>query len=97
VSPELTLLRQGQGRINDPYPEPDSGGVLPTPALFIGTVERTYRAAVGLSGRTGPLDLAANAGFHHVVNSGHQEGRTVNRFEGRIQATLGFSRGGVVQ
>jgi hypothetical protein len=71
--------------------------VLPTPALFIGTVERTYRAAVGLSGRTGPLDLAANAGFHHVVNSGHQEGRTINRFEGRIQATLGFSRGGVLQ
>ena len=97
VSPELTLLRQGEGRINDPYPEPDSAGVLPTPGLFIGTVERTYRAAVGLSGRTGPLDLAANAGFHHVVNTGHQEGRTVNRFEGRIQATLGFSRGGVLQ
>ena len=97
VSPELTLLRQGEGRINDPYPVPDAAGALSTPALFIGTVERTYRAAVGLSGRSGPLDLAANAGFHHVVNRGHQEGRTVNRFEGRIQATLGFSRGGVLQ
>jgi hypothetical protein len=97
LSPELTLLRQGEGRINDPYPEPDSAGVLTTPALFIGIVERTYRAAVGISGRAGPLDLAANAGFHHVVNSGHQEGRTVNRFEGRIQATLGFSRGGVLE
>jgi len=94
VSPELTLLRQGEGRINDPYPVPDAAGVLSTPSLFIGTVERTYRAAVGLSGRTGPLDLTANAGLHHVVNSGHQEGNTVNRFEGRIQATLGFSRGG---
>ena len=97
VAPELTLLRQGEGRINDPYPQPDAAGVLPTPALFIGTVERTYRAAVGLSGRTGPLDLTANVGFHHVVNSGHQEGRTTNRFEGRIQATLGISRGGVLQ
>jgi hypothetical protein len=97
VSPELTLLRQGEGRINDPYPVTDTNGVLPTPSLFIGTMERTYRAAVGLSGRSGPLDLAANAGFQHVVNSGHQEGRTVNRFEGRIQATLGFSRGGVLQ
>jgi hypothetical protein len=96
VSPELTLLRQGEGRINDPYPVPDGSGVLSTPSLFIGTVERTYRAAVGLSGRTGPLDLAANGGFHHVVNSGHLAGRTVNRFEGRIQATLGFSGGGVV-
>jgi hypothetical protein len=96
MSPELTVLRQGEGRINDPYPVPDATGVLSTPSLFIGTVERTYRAAVGLGGRTGPLDLLANAGFHHVVNSGHQEGRTVNRFEGRIQATLGFSRGGVL-
>ncbi len=97
LSPELTLLRQGEGRINDPYPVPNAAGVLPTPSLFIGTVERTWRAAVSLSGRTGPLDLTANAGFHHVVNSGHQAGRTVDRFEGRIQATLGFSRGGVLQ
>jgi hypothetical protein len=97
VSPELTLLRQGEGRINDPYPVPDATGVLSTPSLLIGTVERTWRAAVGLSGRTGPLDLAANAGFHHIVNTGHQEGRTVNRFEGRIQATLGISRGGVLE
>jgi hypothetical protein len=97
VSPELTLLRQGEGGINDPYPVPDAAGVLSTPSLFIGTVERTYRAAVGLSGRTGPLDLAANAGFHHVVNSGHLEGRTDSGFVGRIQATLGFSRGGALQ
>lgn len=97
LSPELTLLRQGEGRVNDPYPEPDTAGVLDTPALFIGVVEHTYRAAVGISGRSGPLDLAANAGFHHVVNSGHQEGRTVNRFEGRLQATLGLRAGGVLR
>ncbi|HEU4680348.1 MAG TPA: hypothetical protein VFS51_01300 [Gemmatimonadales bacterium] len=97
LSPELTLLRQGEGRINDPYPLPDPSGVLNTPSLFIGIVERTYRAAVGLSGRSGPLDLAADLGFHHVVNSRHQEGRTVNRFEGRLQATLGLARAGVLQ
>lgn len=95
LSPELTLLRQGEGQINDPYPAPDANGVLSTPALFIGVVERTYRAGVGLSGRSGPVDLAANAGFHHVVNSGHQEGHTVDRFEGRIQATIGLRRRGV--
>jgi hypothetical protein len=97
LSPELTVLRQGEGRINDPYPEPDVNDVLDTPALFIGIVERTYRAAIGLSGATGPLALIANAGFHHVVNSGHEQGRTVNRFEGRIQATVGISRGGVLK
>jgi hypothetical protein len=90
LAPELTILRQGEGRINDPYPVPDSNGVLSTPALFIGVVERTYRAALGVTGRSGPLDLAVSAGFHHVVNSGHQEGRTVDRFEGRLQATLGL-------
>jgi len=97
VSPELTVLRQGEGRINTPYPVPDANGVLATPALFIGVVERTYRGAVGLSGRTGPLELTGNAGLHHVVNSGNQEGRTVNRFVGTIQATLGFSRRGVLR
>ncbi len=97
LSPELTLLRQGEGEINDPYPLPDANGVLATPALFIGIVERTYRAAIGLTGAAGPLELTANAGFHHVVNRGHQQGRTVNRFEGRIQATVGFSQGGVLQ
>jgi hypothetical protein len=94
VTPELILLRQGEGRINDPYPVPDANGVLSTPALFIGVVERTYRAGLGVSGRSGPLDLAASAGFHHVVNSGHQEGNTVNRFEGRLQATVGLGRKG---
>jgi hypothetical protein len=97
LSPELTVLRQGEGRISDPYPTPDANGVLATPGLFIGIVERTYRAAVGLSGETGPLELTANAGFHHVVNRRHQPGQTVNRFEGRIQATVGISRGGVLQ
>jgi hypothetical protein len=94
LAPELTVLRQGEGRINDPYPVPDANGILPTPSLFIGTVERTYRAAVGLSGATGPLEVTADAGLHHVVNSRHQAGRTENHFVGRIQATLGFSRRG---
>ncbi len=67
------------------------------PQLFIGVVERTWRAAIDLRGREGPLDLHLNAGLHHVVNAGHQEGRTVNRFEGRLQATLGLSHRGVLR
>jgi hypothetical protein len=97
LAPELVVLRQGEGRINDPYPVPDANGVLPTPALFIGIVERTFRAAVAVTGRAGPLDLSLNAGFHHVVNNGHLEGNTVNRFEGRLQATLGLRRTGPLQ
>jgi hypothetical protein len=98
LTPELTMLRQGEGRINDPYPViPPPGGVLSTPALFIGVVERTYRAALGVSGRSGPLDLLMNAGFHHVVNSGHQAGLSTDRFEGRLQVTLGLGHRGVLQ
>ena len=50
VSPELTLLRQGEGRIDDPYPGTRAER-LATPALFIGTVERTWRAALSVSGQ----------------------------------------------
>jgi hypothetical protein len=71
--------------------------VLSTPALFIGVVERTYRAGLAITGRAGPLDVVANAGFHHVVNSAHQAGNTVDRFEGRLQVTLGLGRKGVFQ
>ena len=96
LTPELTLLRQGEGEIDAPFPG-TAGEAGRIPQLFIGVVERTWRAALDLSGREGPLDLHLNAGLHHVVNSGHQEGRTVNRFEGRLQATLGLSRRGVLR
>jgi hypothetical protein len=89
LTPELTLLRQGEGRLDAPFPAtPEEAGQIPL--IFIGVVERTYRLAVGLQGRQGPLDLQATAGYHHVVNAGHEEGRTVNRFEGRLEATVGL-------
>jgi hypothetical protein len=94
-TPEITLLRQGEGEINDPFPAnaAEAGAI---PQIFIGVVERTWRAALGVSGRQGPLDVVANAGFHHVVNADHIEGHTVNRFEGRLQATVGIGRRGVL-
>jgi hypothetical protein len=96
ITPELTLQRQGEGEINDPFPaSPEEAGRLPQ--LFIGTVERTWRAAVAVSGRQGPLDLRASAGLHHVLNAGHVSGETDNRFVGRLQATLGLSRRGVIR
>ena len=96
LTPELTVLRQGEGQINAPFP-PDPAAAGAVPQLFIGVVERTFRAAVDVGGREGPLDLHVNIGVHHVVNADHQEGRTVNRFEGRLQATLGLGRRGVLQ
>ena len=96
VTPELTLQRQGEGDINAPFPaSPEEAGRLPQ--LFIGTVERTWRAAVAVSGRQGPLDLRASAGLHHVVNAAHRAGDSDDRFVGRLQATLGLSRRGVIR
>ena len=95
LSPELTLLRQGEGRINDPYPGTREAR-LATPALFIGTVERTWRAALSLSGREGPLRISAVGGFHHVVNAGNQPGARDDRFEGRVLLTLGAERSGTL-
>ncbi|HEX2636406.1 MAG TPA: hypothetical protein VHL81_04720 [Gemmatimonadales bacterium] len=95
-TPELTLLRQGEGEIDAPFPA-TAGAAGAIPQLFIGVVERTWRAALDVSGRQGPLDLHLNAGLHHVVNAGHVAGTTVNRFEGRLQATLGLGRRGVLQ
>ena len=58
LTPELTLLRQGEGEINDPFPAtPSEAGQ--TPQLFIGVVERTWRAALDLRGRAGPARPAA--------------------------------------
>jgi len=96
LTPELTLLRQGEGSLNAPFPAtPEEAGA--TPQIFIGVVERTWRAALDVRGSEGPLDVSLNAGLHHVVNADHQEGRTVNRFEGRLQVTLGLSREGVLR
>jgi len=94
VTPELTFQRQGQGRINDPYPVLGPDSTQLTPMLFIGVVERTYRIAVNVSGRLGPLDLSADAGFHHVSNDQNDPGVTANRFVGRIQATFAWRRAG---
>ena len=96
ATPDLTLLRQGEGDIEAPFPA-TALEMEQTPQIFIGVVERTFRLGLGLQGRQGPLDLQANAGLHHIVNWHHEAGHTVNRVEGRIQITLGLSRHGVLR
>jgi hypothetical protein len=92
INPELTLLRQGEGRLSQPFPTDTAAGN--TPRLFIGTVERTWRAALGVTGRQGPVSLSANGGLHYIVNAGNVAGRNRTRFVGRIQLTLGLGRRG---
>jgi len=95
VTPELTLLRQGEGDPRLPHPTvPD----YPTTAtIFQGVVERTLRAAV--SGSFAPdthLGLKFDAGLHRVSNDGHVPGRTATRFVGSVGLTYRFSRAGAL-
>ncbi len=93
VEPEFALLRQGEGRISDPWPTGTAAG--DTPFLHIGTTERTWRGAVAVSGRHGVFTLKGSAGIQQVENAGHQQGKSRTDFAGRLQATVGFdTRGG---
>ena len=94
VTPELTVLRQGEGRIQDPYPPSATPVLGSTPQLFIGVVERTWRAGLGIHGSIRPVRVSASAGFHRIENENHVEGNTVHRFEGRLFVTIGTSRRG---
>jgi hypothetical protein len=99
LSPEVVFQRQGEGSLDDPFPPrtPDPrtpDGIIDVPRLFIGTVEKTYRIGVGVSGRRGPLEVLGNIGYHHVTNSLNQPGATADRIVARVQATLAWRRSG---
>lgn len=88
VTPELALFRQGEGAINTPYPVGAARQALP--ALFIGTMERTWRAGVLVSGEEGPFRLSGDLGLHHVTSAGHVEGETDTRLVVRLRGTFGL-------
>src|SRR5204862_6973581 len=95
LAPDLTLLRQGEGRIDAPFPA--SAAYAATPELFIGTVATTWRVGASLAGSAGPLALAGTGGVFTTGHADHVPGRTRTRLEGRLQATPGCSVGGAVQ
>ena len=89
VTPELTLLRQGEG---DPrQPHPPVSAYPSTATIFQGVVERTLRAA--LSGSYAPSDrlgLTFNAAVHHVTNFQHVTGDTRTNFVGSVGLSYRF-------
>lgn len=94
LTPELTLLRQGEGDLDDPYPTGIALG--DTPQIFIGTVEKTLRAALRIDGSLAHFRLSADAGYHRIMNHNHIDGRTVSRFEGRLMLTAGLVKRGTL-
>jgi len=95
VTPELAVLRQGEGRLSDPWPTPEEAARVPT--RLSGTVETTYRVGLGVAGWSGPLMVTATGGLHRTVNADHEAGARRTRLEGRLVATLGFATGSPVR
>ena len=80
ITPDVTLLKQGEGRLDRPFPlGPD---LTATPELFLGTSESTWRLGTRASGGIGRFQLQGDGGWYHSA--------TRNRFEARLRATLGF-------
>lgn len=94
VSPQIQLLRQGEGRIDQPFPDAQTADTLPL--VFIGTRRDTWQVAVGLSGQERGIAVSGFGGVQRVRNAGHVSGATETRFVVRVQATLGFRVGGTL-
>jgi hypothetical protein len=92
VTPELTWQRQGEGTLQDPFPEGEA--LATTPAFFIGTPSTLWQAGASFAGQQGPVALLGVAGVQHQRNADHVPGQVRTRVEARIQATIGFSIGG---
>jgi len=95
VSPEVTLVRQGEGDFRLAYPP--SSAYRTTATILSGVVQRTLRAAV--SGSYAPdahLGVKFDAAIHRISNEAHVTGRTGTRFVGSVGLTYRFSRAGAL-
>lgn len=94
LSPEVTLLRQGEGDPRLAHPAP--AAYPSTASLFQGVVQRTLRLALGVNWRGGPLTLSADGGVHLTANDAHVNGVSATRFVGSVAVTWRFRRAGQV-
>ncbi|MGH7658075.1 MAG: hypothetical protein ACREL6_07555, partial [Gemmatimonadales bacterium] len=90
LTPGMTFLRQGEGRITDPYPPSGSAQLGSTPQHLIGVVEKTLRLGLRAEGWRGPLRFQLEAGVAHVANEGHVAGADDEVFTSRVMVTYGF-------
>jgi hypothetical protein len=94
LSPEVTLVRQGEGDFRLPYPTVADYDT--TPVFLAGTVERTVR--IGAVGRwlVGRWQLHAEGGVHLVSNANHLAGDRETRFVGKMGLTYRFRKESVL-
>jgi len=90
VTPTFAFQRKGEGNFRDPVPPREIH--VQSPALFLGTVERSLR--FGLRGRYQPnrfLWLAWDVGANVVENQGNVEAASRTDFEGIVAAGLSLN------
>jgi hypothetical protein len=88
LSPEATLVRQGEGDFRLPYPP--ASAFRATPTFLSGVVERTARVALGASWTLRAWSLVGNGGVHFVRNAGHVVGATDTRWVGSLAVNFRF-------
>ena len=82
LTPEVTLLRQGEGDPRLPHPLPPAYPATAT--LFEGVVQRVVRLAVGGTWQYHRLSVTGNGGVHLIHNAGHVAGASDTRWLGSI-------------
>ncbi len=92
LTPEATLLRQGEGDFRLPYPA--VADYPSTPVFLAGTPERTVRLAADVRLDRRRWSVCANAGVHLVSDQGHTRGASESRFVGRLGLTYRFATSG---
>jgi hypothetical protein len=94
LSPELTLLRQGEGDFRLPYPP--VAAYDSTPTFLSGVVERTLRLAVSYQLSAGAWSVAGDGGAHLISNAGHVDGTQRTRWVGRVELTWRYRKESLV-
>jgi hypothetical protein len=82
LSPQLLLLRWGEGNILDPWDSSDQ------PAIFLGQVETMLRLALGGQWRVPLAWIEWSLGENFVWNAGHQPGVNTTEFVAQLKAML---------
>ena len=94
LTPELTLIRQGEGDFRLPYPAVTAFDS--TAAFLQGVVERTVRLAVGYQFAVGAWSLAGDGGVHLIANARNVSGDDRTKWVGRVGLTYRYRKESVV-
>ncbi len=82
LTPEVTVLRQGEGDLH--LPHPPVSAYPSTPTIFSGVVTRTLRLALAGRVARGRWTVSGDGGVHLISNAGHVTGASATRWVGSL-------------